>query len=366
MKKKYISLFSGIGGLDEGFHRSGFLPLLCCELDPNAHATLKNWFNVRNVSPILETDVNSIDTIKLKSQLKLKSGELDLLVGGPPCQSFSLIGKRGSLFDSRGLLLYKMVDFARVFKPKAVVIEQVKGLLSAKDNSIEGGLVIDDVVAKLNSLGYSTSYKVLRAADYGVAQLRDRVFIVALKGKKPFNFPSPTHYDPDKNTDKQLTLFDKLLPYVTLKQALHKLPKPVLKGQKEKIPSHIDITPARDRERIYDVPEGECLSKQFHLSADVRQRLTVKDTTKFRRMSWNKPTLTLRGGEAFYHPTENRYLTPREYLRIHSFPDDHILVGPIRGRSGSVKDLDQHRLVANAVPPLLAEAIAKEIFKQIF
>jgi len=78
----------------------------------------------------------------------------------------------------------------------------------------------------------------------------------------------------------------------------------------------------------------------------------------------DSPTLTLRGGEAFYHPTADRYLTPREYLRIHGFPDDHILLGPIRGRSGNVRDLDQHRLVANAVPPPLAKALGEAIAAQ--
>jgi DNA (cytosine-5)-methyltransferase 1 len=86
-----------------------------------------------------------------------------------------------------------------------------------------------------------------------------------------------------------------------------------------------------------------------------------KDTTKFRRMSWSKPALTLRGGEAFYHPFENRYLTPREYMRLHGFPDSHMLFGPIRARTGTVRDLDQHRLVANAVPPSLAHAVGAQI-----
>lgn len=361
---KAISLFSGIGGLDEGVHRAGFLPLLCCELDPNAFATLEHWCKIRNISPILERDVNKIDINKLKKQLTISTGELELLFGGPPCQSFSLIGKRGSLEDSRGLLLYKMIDFATVFKPKAVLIEQVKGLLSARVSGKESSLVIDDFIGKLDKLGYSTTYKVLRAADYGVPQLRDRVFIVAIRGKDPFVFPAPTHTK-DTVTNPQTDIFDNLQPYVNLKQAIYDLPRPSKKGEIETISNHIDITPNRDRERIAHVPEGECLAKQLHLSTDLRRKLTTKDTTKFRRMSWLEPTLTLRGGEAFYHPVEDRYLTPREYLRIHGFPDDHVLIGPIRSRSGSVKDLDQHRLVANSVPPPLAEVVAKAIARQL-
>lgn len=363
--KTAISLFSGIGGLDEGLHQAGFSPLFCSELDDNAFRTLQHWCERRKASPILGRDINEIDPASLKRKLGLKINELDLLAGGPPCQSFSLIGSRRAMDDDRGMLLLKMVDFARAFKPKAVLIEQVKGLLSAKGADGKPGSALASVVSDLEDIGYSVNYKVLRAADYGVPQLRDRVFIVGLLGKKKFVFPKPTHFECEPDC-KQNGFFEISNRYLTVKDAIGDLPPPVKKGEPEFIPSHLDITPARDIERITGVPEGECLARQLHLSDDQRQRLNPeKDTTKFRRMAWEKPALTLRGGEAFYHPTENRYLTPREYLRIHGFPDDHILFGPIRGRSGSVKDLDQHRLVANAVPPPLAKAVAQAIKKQL-
>lgn len=360
--KTLISLFSGIGGLDEGLHNAGFTPLFCSELDKHAHASLKSWCVRKSVNPILNTDINLVCPKSLKKELKIRDGELDLLAGGPPCQSFSLIGKRESLEDARGLLLLKMIEFARVFKPKAVLIEQVKGLLSAKGVDGIPGSALKSIILELKGIGYSVSYKVLRAADYGVPQLRDRVFIVAQRSKTQFEFPRPTHCDPTK-AGMHVDFFNSdLARYVTVKDAIGDLPSPVQKGEIEIVPSHLDITPARDRARIDGVPEGECLAKQLHLPADQRQRLDpAKDTTKFRRLAWDLPALTLRGGEAFYHPSENRYLTPREYLRLHGFPDDHILSGPIRARSGSVRDLDQHRQVANAVPPPLAEAMGRAI-----
>ncbi|MCX7069243.1 MAG: DNA cytosine methyltransferase [Methylococcales bacterium] len=360
--KSAISLFSGIGGLDEGLHQAGFSPVFCAELDNHAFNSLQHWCKKCKTLPLFGRDINEIEPSSLKKKLRLKINELDILAGGPPCQSFSLIGSRQAMKDDRGLLLLKMVEFAKVFKPKAVLIEQVKGLLSAKGADGKVGSALTSIIADLEDMGYTVNYKVLRAADYGVPQLRDRVFIVGLYGNKKFIFPEPTHFDPEKSCNK----IQRGSPYLTVKDAIGDLPAPTKKGDPELVFSHVDITPARDIERITGVPEGECLARQFQLPLDQRQRLDPKkDTTKFRRMAWNKPSLTLRGGEAFYHPTENRYLTPKEYLRIHGFPDDHILFGPIRGRSGSVRDLDQHRLVANAVPPPLAKAVAEEIFKQL-
>ena len=363
--KSTISLFSGIGGLDEGLHQAGFHPIFCSELDDHAFKALQHWCKKRKVSPLLERDINEVEPRSLKRKLNLKINELDLLAGGPPCQSFSLIGRRRAMDDDRGLLLLKMIEFAEVFRPKAVLIEQVKGLLSAKGSDGKSGSALASIVSDLEKIGYTVNYKVLRAADYGAPQLRDRVFIVGLLGDKKFSFPQPTHFE-TKKTFRQQDLFQNGSPYITVKDAIGDLSAPTRKGEPELVPSHVDITPTRDIERITGVPEGECLARQFHLSPNQRQRLNPeKDTTKFRRMAWDKPALTLRGGEAFYHPTENRYLTPREYLRIHGFPDDHILFGPIRGRSGSVRDLDQHRQVANAVPPPLAKAVAAAIFNQL-
>ena len=121
------------------------------------------------------------------------------------------------------------------------------------------------------------------------------------------------------------------------------------------------MTPKRDRERIHGVPEGKNLSSQTHLPKEQIGGLTKKDTTKFLRVSREKPSNTLRGGEIFYHPIEDRYLTPREYMRIHGYPDDYVLRGPIRGRSGTVKNLDQHRQVGNSVPPPLARQVAEKV-----
>lgn len=365
---KMVSLFSGIGGLDTGLHDIGFNPLFCSELDKNAAKTLKYWLSSKNIKAEFSSDVTSVEPKNLMKSLGLLPGELDLLAGGPPCQAFSLIGKRGSLEDERGILLFEMARYASVFLPKVIMIEQVRGLISACCLNNERGGVLKILTDKLECLGYKIKYKIVRAADYGVAQLRDRVLVVASR-EKEFIFPEPSH-SPSIDNGKQnaFNIFDSQHdPYLTVFDAIGDLPNPVLKGEHEEIPSHVDVTPRRDRERIHGVPEGDYLARQLHLPEEQRRTLNPKkDTTKFRRLTWNEPSLTLRGGEVFYHPTHDRYLTPRECMRLHGFRDDHLLFGPIRGRSGSVRDLDQHRLVANAVPPPLAKAIGSAILNQFF
>ena len=361
-----ISLFSGIGGLDEGLHRAGFTPIFCSEIDKYAFQTLQYWCNQKGLKPLLGGDILEYNPEQLMHELGIASGELDLLAGGPPCQSFSLIGSRKSVDDDRGTLLYQMLNYAKAFRPKAVLIEQVKGLLSAKGLDGKSGSVFTFLIQSLRKLGYCVKHRVMRAADYGTPQLRDRVIIIALRDKNDFEFPEPTHFDSSKAVS-QASLFENRIPYLTVADAISDLPQPCRKGDANPIiPSHIDITPKRDQERINGVPEGECLARQFHLPKDQRMKLDPeKDTTKFRRMSWSKPALTLRGGEAFYHPIDNRYLTPREYMRLHGFPDSHILFGPIRARTGTIRNLDQHRLVANSVPPPLAHAVGEQIKRLI-
>ena len=251
-----------------------------------------------------------------------------------------------------------MVRYAKVIQPRAIMIEQVKGLLTAKDLSGKRGGVFEQFINELEELDYVPKWRVMLAADYGVPQLRERVFIVATKKPNGFQFPNPTHSKPSET----MNLFN-LPPYRTVGDVINGLGEPVVKSDCSEIPdnSHYDVTPRRDRERIHGVPEGKNLSSQTHLPKEQIGGLTKKDTTKFLRLDRGKPSNTLRGGEIFYHPLEDRYLTPREYMRIHGYPDSYVLRGPIRGRTGTVKDLDQHRQVGNSVPPPLAKAIAEKV-----
>ena len=354
-----ISLFSGAGGMDIGVQQAGFTILSCLELDKNCCKTLRENISRENRKTIVyEGDIKEFAPEQLLKDLGYNPGEVDLLFGGPPCQAFSQIGKQQSLLDERGLLLFQMVRYAKVIQPRAIMIEQVKGLLTAKDLSGKRGGVFEQFINELEELDYVPKWRVMLAADYGVPQLRERVFIVATKKPNGFQFPNPTHSKPSET----MNLFN-LPPYRTVGDVINGLGAPVVKSDCSEIPdnSHYDVTPRRDRERIHGVPEGKNLSSQTHLPKEQIGGLTKKDTTKFLRLDRGKPSNTLRGGEIFYHPLEDRYLTPREYMRIHGYPDSYVLRGPIRGRTGTVKDLDQHRQVGNSVPPPLAKAIAEKV-----
>lgn len=356
-KMTAISLFSGGGGMDIGVMQAGFDIRACIELDPNCCETLRNAADrEKRDTKVIEGDIRTINPSQLMNELKLKPGDLDLLCGGPPCQAFSQIGKRQALADERGMLLFEMIRFAKAFRPKAILIEQVKGLLNAPSLNGKIGGVFELLLDELQALEYVPKWKVILAADYGVPQLRQRVFIVSTLKPNGFEFPAPTHGD-----NKQTISLFPLPPYVTVGDAIKGLRKPKLSNGHYPDDSHIDITPDGDRRRINGVPEGSHLAKELHLPAEQRCNLTKKDTTKFRRLSRKEPSNTLRCGEIFFHPTDNRYLTPREYMRIHGYPDDYLLKGPIRGRSGSVRHLDQHRQVANSVPPPVAKALAEAI-----
>jgi len=354
-----ISLFSGAGGMDIGILQAGYEILACLEVDPYCCETLRSAIErEKRNTQVLEVDIRTVEPEILMEKLGLQPGELDLLFGGPPCQAFSQIGKQNSLDDERGMLLFQMVRFAEVLRPKAVMIEQVKGLKSAKNQEGLRGGVLDDLVKALKvDLGYSiVESKLLLAADYGVPQLRERVFIVAIASSEAtHSFPEPTH------RPRKMGLLD-LPPYTTVGEVIKDLDTPAPKNQiVSPENSHMDVTPAGDRRRIHGVPEGLWLSSQRHLPPEQLCNLTKKDTTKFRRLSNKEPSITLRGGEIFFHPVEDRILTPREYMRIHGYPDEYILKGPIRSRSGRVRFLDQHRQVANSVPPPVAKVVAESI-----
>ena len=340
MRPRALSLFAGAGGLDIGIHGVGIETVGAFEVDPHCAATLRRNDGGKR---IWQQDVRSADPRQVGEQLGIAAGELALLHGGPPCQPFSQIGKQQGLDDPRGALVFEMARFAEHFRPLAVMIEQVPKFLRSPASADQ--TMGDLLAARFQGLGYHMHSATLDAADYGVAQRRKRTIIVCLPKGSTFSYPFRLSRTP-----------------TTVGEAIDDLPPPVTPSDATPgAPNHIDVTPARDRERIAYVPEGQWLAKVADAPPDIKRRLTRKDTTKYRRLARNQPALTLRCGEALYHPTRDRYITPREAARLQGFPDAHVFEGPIRRRTGRVANLDQHRQVANAVPPPLAAAVAEAI-----
>jgi DNA (cytosine-5)-methyltransferase 1 len=359
---KSISLFSGAGGMDIGIRQAGFDVLAEIEFDEHCITTLRAAAERDGTkTKVIHADIKMIDPNILISEIGIKAGQLDLLFGGPPCQSFSLAGKQLGLCDKRGPLLFEIIRFAEIVQPKVILLEQVKGLLSSKGEKNQRGEVFETFLTKLENIGYTPKWRIIMAADFGVPQLRERLFVVATRGHNGFQFPERTHAPIEECGG--LFAFE---PYVGIGTVINGLgsPLPKVRGQTfyyDREDSHVDVTPERDRERIAQVPEGSYLSAQVHLGEELRRGLSPKDTTKYLRLHRGRPSNTLRCGEIFFHPTENRYLTPREYMRVHGYPDNYYLKGPIRSRTGTVRNLDQHRQIANSVPPPLAKILGTQI-----
>ena len=187
-----------------GVLQAGFKIKVCVELDKYCCETLRKNFSAG--TKIFEGDIRQLNP------KNLDVGQIDLLFGDSPCQAFSQAGKKLSLEDKRGELIFEFIKFARELKPLAILIEQVKGFLTAKDLSGKSGGVFQSFVNRLERLGYVVKWQVLSAVDYGVPQKRERVFLVALMNDN-FNFPTPTHAE-------QEDLF--CLPYKTVGDVIKK------------------------------------------------------------------------------------------------------------------------------------------------
>ena len=267
MKLKALSLFAGAGGLDIGIGQAKFKNVCSVEFDPHCVSTLRR--NGRGKT-VWQVDVRALDPERLADTLNLQPGDLDLLHGGPPCQPFSQMGKLHGLSDPRGSLVFEMLRFTDALRPAAVLIEQVPRFL--KSVVTETATMQDILGEEFHSIGYDLHIQILDAVHYGVAQRRKRAIIVGLPRGLPFEFP-----------------FGELGTLPTVGEVIDDLPPATPPDEMPLAPNHIDVTPKRDRERISYVPEGSWLSKVVDAPPDIIQKLTRKDTTKFRRLDRHFP-----------------------------------------------------------------------------
>lgn len=358
-----VSLFSGGGGLDLGFQKEGYSILWAVDNEPNAVATYKANLG----SHILCADINGLSSADIPPA--------QVVIGGPPCQSFSLAGKRQTE-DARGRLVWSYIHIIESVSPEAFVFENVTGLLSAKN--AKGEKIIELLKAAFLSIGYTISMQVLNAADYGVPQRRKRVFIVGLKNGRAFQFPEPTHSEAEPKNGK------KKLPYTSVEQALSDLPPAVPQCTdcaEYQIPPQNDYQKAMRSDSAKHVTEHvfpQMSALDQYIAAHVRPGGNYMDippevnssrirrlqrdgghTTCYGRLAPDQPAYTINtyfnrpNVGCNIHYSADRLITVREALRLQSFPDSYQLV--CTSKKG--KSL----IVGNAVPPMLAQVIARQL-----
>lgn len=340
----YISFFSGALGLDLGLEKGGLNPLLFCENDKKCQETIRiNRPNIPLIGDIRKYNAQSILEI-------LGDQKVDIVVGGPPCQAFSTAGARKSFEDDRGNVFLHFLDIATELHPKYIVIENVRGLLSAmyspSNEKSKKGSALDYILTYLNSKNYNVSFNLYNAANFGVPQIRERVVIIATLDNEKVPYLEPTH--------DQSNQFG-LKSWKTLKETILDIPKDrnqVCASFPEKRIKYYKLLSDGQNWRNLPVElQKEALGKAFELGGGK--------TGFLRRLSWDKPSPTLVTSPTMpatdlAHPVENRPLSVAEYARIQQFPDNWFFAGKIS---------DQYKQIGNAVPCGLGVAIAKAIRK---
>lgn len=353
-KIKVIDLFAGVGGLSYGFAKNkNFKIVLANEIDPN----ISKAYSLNHPSVMMvNEDIKKLDDDFFNKKLKEK---IDLVVGGPPCQSYSTLGKRR--MDDRANLFKEYCRVLRILKPKAFIFENVSGLLS-----MQKGELIKIIEKEFNELGYSIKSKLLNAVDFGVPQYRERIIIVGVLGSNEFEYPHPMFFDP-KEGKKPF--------YRTVADALSDLP--ALKSGEEK--QFYASDPQNDYQEFLrsnsnillnnNAPKnGTALVKLMEALPDggTKEDLPTSLRPKsgygntYAKMWWNKPAPTITrnfgtpSSSRCIHPRDSRALSTREGARLQSFPDDYKFYG-----SRAKENLE----IGNAVPPLLSIALADQILK---
>lgn len=338
-----IDLFCGCGGLSLGFEKAGFKVLLGIDAWQDAITTFNHN---HNKSKGLCKDLSTLNPQDIASLLEGK--EVDIIIGGPPCQGFSVAGKR-IVDDERNKLYKSFVRFVEFFKPKAFMMENVPNILS-----IGAGTIRDSIVKDFSDLGYHVVYKILTASDYGVPQNRRRAFFVGFKNGKVFHFPIPTVADKITSKEAISDLPDFTVAdgenYPSTSQSKY---QELMRKKSSGLYNHrITIHTERTKKIIALVPDGGNY-KDLPLELQDTRKVNIAWT----RLDSSKPSFTIDcGHNHHFHYEFNRVPTVRESARIQSFPDDFIFLGKL----GS-----QLRQVGNAVPPLMAEEIAKEIKNEL-
>ncbi len=379
-KPTAIDLFSGAGGITLGLINSGFNVVYCADIDAACEATHRRNFPR---IPFCRSGIEKIAAHDILRSAGIRRGELDLLIGGPPCQGFSILGQR-QIWDPRNGLFHEFLRIAKELRPRCLVIENVTGLAT-----LDNGAVLRQIGQAFSDAGYTIDCAELLAAQYGVPQMRWRMFFIGWRfdqGKRG-GFPAPTHGTSgigDLVPNRTITRTESA-GFLTIRDAIGDLPavragkfgtayRRAPKGDyqtamREEGPPSLSnhYAPRLSEQNIARLralkPGQDWRDLPLHLLPNSMRRALRKDhTRRFRRMKWSGIARTIitrfrdpKSGE-YTHPKQHRTISIREAARIQSFPDWFVFMGSFS---------QQYDQVGNAVPPLLAKAVGAELYQML-
>ncbi|MGK5086033.1 DNA cytosine methyltransferase [Bdellovibrionota bacterium FG-2] len=354
-KLRAISLFSGAMGLDLGMEKAGFEVGVCVDNYALAVKTIRANTKI----PVIDRDINDVETDEMLEVAGYKRGEVDLVFGGPPCQAFSTAGARRSLKDVRGNVITSFLRVVDEVRPRAFLLENVRGLLSSKLNFVPKGFekyallanmkgsVVYFLFKEFEKMGYKVSFSLFDSANFGVPQRRERVLMFGILGDSPVALPVPTHAELSSPSREQ---------WINLRQALQ--------GLREEKMEYVNFS-QKHLKYLGKLSEGQHwkhLPETDHMEAMGKSfGLQGGKTGFYRRLSWKKPspalvTTPVMPATMLCHPEVLRPLSIQEYARIQQFPDDWAFQGGIR---------DVYKQIGNAVPVGLGYAAGKALARAL-
>ncbi len=324
---KYIDLFCGAGGFSLGFDKSGFHNIFSVDIEGDFCKTYKTNFPTHN---LVQKDILHITEEEIKNLTDVH--EVDVIIGGPPCQGFSIAGNIGRKFidDPRNRLFKEFVRIVNIVNPKYFVMENVARLYSHNNHKTK-----EEIIKDFNELGYEVKATILNSADYGVPQIRKRVIFIGSRISNNILFPEITHSK-----------------FKTVGEALNDLPK-LNSGEESNLLNHKAMNHSSQMlKKMSFIKDG---GDRKDIPIELRPK--TGDVRKYIRYNSNKPSVTITGDmRKVFHYSQNRALTIRELARLQTFPDNFEFKG---------SSISAQQQVGNAVPPLMAEAIANSIKNMI-
>lgn len=340
----FIDLFCGCGGLSHGLEMAGHHCLLGVDMDAAAIASFK-----RNHPEAQgwNGDIKKLDAKTLKKLIG--TDKVDMVVGGPPCQGFSTVGK-GDVDDTRNQLFRQFVRVVKETKPRVVIFENVTGMVAKKNAPI-----LRKVFAMFEDLGYTMEARVMSAEEYGVPEMRRRTIIMGVLGGE-CRFPKPTHGT--RGTHKLVTVADAWKNLKAHDGVVYNHDRELAQVKKREDLERLKFIPAGGGIRYHE-DEKKYLPRKLWFDVDWAELREGRfRQTRLQRLDLKKPSPTiLTARTSYYHPKENRYLTPREAAACQGFPNDFIFEG---------SQTAQFRQIGNAVPPILGRALGEEVKKLVF